>query len=80
MASKFKRAKGHKLKKATAAPPMPTMAEYKPKPVGIHIHAEGEHMKAAHKDLAAQLKPLGFVKKKTAKPGAKKTIGDALSS
>ena len=60
---------------------MPAMAmDYKPKPVSIHIHAEGEHLAAAHKDLAKQLKPMGFSMKKTKLPGKKKSIANALSS
>ena len=52
----------------------------KPKPVSIHIHAEGEHMDAAHKDLARQLKPLGFSMKKPKMGMKKKSIANALSS
>jgi hypothetical protein len=69
-----------KLKKAKAMPAMGGMMMDKPKPVSIHIHAEGEHMDAAHKDLARQLKPLGFSMKKPKMGMKKKSIANALSS
>ena len=67
-----------KLKKAKAA--MPAMDNWKPKPVSINIRAEGEHLKAAHADLARQLKPLGFSMKKPKMGMKKKSIANALSS
>ena len=73
--------KGKKPGKAKTAQPM--MADpYKPKPVSIHLHAEGAHLKEAHANLAAQLKPLGFTQKKkgTMPRGSRKSIAEALSS
>ena len=69
-----------KLKKAKAAMPAMGGMMDKPKPVSIHIHAEGEHMDAARKDLARQLKPLGFSMKKPKMGMKKKSIANALSS
>lgn len=69
-----------KLKKGAMAQPMGA-DPFKPKPVSIHIHAEGNNLKDAHKDLASQLKPHGFMMKKKKKGApAKKSIADALSS
>ena len=73
--------KGKKLAKAKAVPPM--MSDpYKPKPVSIHLHAEGAHLKEAHANLAQQLKPLGFTQKKKGgiPRGSRKSIAEALSS
>ena len=69
-----------KLKKGKMSQPSMGGMMDKPKPVSIHIHAEGEHMDAAHKDLARQLKPLGFSMKKPKMGMKKKSIANALSS
>lgn len=76
-----------KLKKASVKKPkgaMPAMGGMmdKPSPVSIHLHAQGEHLAAAHADLARQLKPLGFAMKKPKMggKGSKKSIANALSS
>ena len=73
-----------KLKKAKKSAQPATADPWKPKPVSIHLVAEGEHLQAAHDDLAKQLKPMGFSMaakgKKKGKPGkSQKQIGDALS-
>ena len=76
--------KGKKIVKAKKiAAPMPSMGDsWKPKPVSIHLHAEGAHLKEAHANLAQQLKPLGFTQKKkgTMPRGSRKSIAEALSS
>jgi hypothetical protein len=69
-----------KLKKAKSAMPAMGGMMDKPSPVSIHLHAQGEHLAAAHADLARQLKPLGFMQKKAKLPGKKKSIANALSS
>jgi hypothetical protein len=71
---KLKKVKTPKMPKAMG------MESFKPKPVSIHIHAEGAHMKEAHDDLAKQLKPMGFTQKKMRKGGKGKSIATALSS
>ncbi len=74
---KLKRAKTKKPPKEMAMP------SFEPKPVSIHLHAEGAHMKEAHENLAKQLKPMGFSMKKKKAPGGKgsqKSIASALSS
>jgi len=74
---KLKRMKKPKMPKAEHMGMM-----HEPKPVSIHLHAQGSHMQEAHDDLARQLKPFGFSQKKAHKlgKGSKKTIGEALSS
>ena len=77
----MKKLKAGKMKKPKMAQPAMAMDSYKPMPVSIHLHAEGEHLDAAHKALAKQLKPMGFVMKKKKMPGMqKKSISEALSS
>ena len=74
---KLKRVKTKKPPKEMAMP------SFEPKPVSIHLHAAGAHMKEAHENLAKQLKPMGFSMKKKKAPGGKgshKSIASALSS